>query len=264
MTQERLLKLLDNPELLSTISYEELKTAALSYPYAHNLRYLLALKARQDDHPDADRTLVTAAVYSLDRKQLFLLMAPKQLAPQPVGILMEEAVLELKPIAAVQRELQALAPQTRTEEPVPDNRTLKETTIPAPTVPKPAGEVPPPVVSEEKTAEPEMPEPQKMPFAQPFAVWIGNFNPPVLDSSAAIQPEKTLPGNDIPATPALSAHDLAERSVAENRDVISETLARLLAKQGYRDKAVNMYERLCLAFPDKSAYFAAEIEKLKK
>ena len=62
----------------------------------------------------------------------------------------------------------------------------------------------------------------------------------------------------------MSAQELAERSVAENKDVISETLARLLAKQGYRDKAINMYERLCLAFPEKSPYFAAEIEKLKK
>ena len=65
-------------------------------------------------------------------------------------------------------------------------------------------------------------------------------------------------------SPRSVAQELAERSVAENKDVISETLARLLAKQGYRDKAIAMYERLGLAFPEKSSFFAAEIDKLKK
>ena len=65
--------------------------------------------------------------------------------------------------------------------------------------------------------------------------------------------------------PARSvAQSLAERSVAENKDVISETLARLLAKQGYRDKAIVMYERLALSFPEKSSFFAAKIKELKK
>ena len=256
MTQERFLKLLDNPDLLSAISYEELKTAALSYPYAHNLRYLLALKARQDDHPDAGRALVTAAVYSLDRRQLFLLTAPKQLAPQPVSIVTEEAVLELKPIASVRRELQALAPQPRAEE-----AGAKEAAAPPP-APKPSEDVAETRTPGEKTAAPEIKEQPKIPFSQPFAIWIGNFNPPVLDAPAP-KTEEAAP-EKAPHAPAVSAQELAERSVAENKDVISETLARLLAKQGYRDKAINMYERLCLAFPEKSPYFAAEIEKLKK
>ncbi|MBK7936483.1 MAG: hypothetical protein IPJ82_05095 [Lewinellaceae bacterium] len=262
MTQERFLKLLDNPDLLSTISYEELKTTALSYPYAHNLRYLLALKARQDEHPDADRALVTASVYSLDRKQLFLLTAPKQLAPQPLNITVEELVLELKPIESVQRELQALAPQPRVEEAAPPE--AKEGVVSVP-LPEATPEIVLPLETVEKKAVPETPEGHKLTLNQPFVAWISKFNPPVLEQ---VEPVTTIPvvpteEEDV-ATAGLSAHELAERSVAENKDVISETLARLLAKQGYRDKAIRMYERLCLAFPEKDAYFAAEIEKLKK
>ena len=48
LTKERLIRLLENPELLTSISFEELKTLALAYPYAHNLRYLLAIKAQQE------------------------------------------------------------------------------------------------------------------------------------------------------------------------------------------------------------------------
>ena len=58
--------------------------------------------------------------------------------------------------------------------------------------------------------------------------------------------------------------DIAKKSVKENEDIISETLAELLAKQGSRKKAIQMYERLSLIFPEKSTFFAEKIEKLKK
>lgn len=45
--------------------------------------------------------------------------------------------------------------------------------------------------------------------------------------------------------------------------VITETLAELLANQGQIDKAISMYQRLTLIFPDKSSFFAAKIKKLK-
>jgi len=37
-----------------------------------------------------------------------------------------------------------------------------------------------------------------------------------------------------------------------------------MEKQGHIDKAIEMYEKLSLINPEKSAYFAALIEKLKK
>ena len=58
--------------------------------------------------------------------------------------------------------------------------------------------------------------------------------------------------------------DIAKKSIENSDDIISETLAELLAKQGSRKKAIQMYERLSLIFPEKSAFFAAKIEKLKK
>lgn len=55
---------------------------------------------------------------------------------------------------------------------------------------------------------------------------------------------------------------LAEESVQENEEVISETLANLYVQQGLIDKAVDMYDKLSLKFPEKSVYFAAKIEEL--
>ena len=58
-------------------------------------------------------------------------------------------------------------------------------------------------------------------------------------------------------------HELAAKSIEENDDMISETLADILAWQGNYKKSIDMYERLCLLIPEKSDYFAAKIEKLR-
>lgn len=55
-----------------------------------------------------------------------------------------------------------------------------------------------------------------------------------------------------------------EESLEEDPNIVSETLAMIYAEQGCLDKAVRMYEILKLHFPEKSCYFAAQIEKLQK
>ncbi len=44
----------------------------------------------------------------------------------------------------------------------------------------------------------------------------------------------------------------------------TETLAQIYADQGYPEQAAQIYSQLSLRFPEKSVYFAALIEKLKK
>ena len=58
-------------------------------------------------------------------------------------------------------------------------------------------------------------------------------------------------------------HELAARSLEEDGEMVSETLADLLVWQGKTTKAMEMYLKLSLAFPDKSGYFAAKIETIK-
>lgn len=58
------------------------------------------------------------------------------------------------------------------------------------------------------------------------------------------------------AVQTFAAHSI------ESRDVVTETMAEVLAKQGMRDGAKAVYEKLLLLNPDKRAYFAAKIEQL--
>lgn len=47
------------------------------------------------------------------------------------------------------------------------------------------------------------------------------------------------------------------------KEIITEAMAEVWAKQGHREKAVAIYEKLSLLNPSKSSYFAARIEALK-
>jgi hypothetical protein len=48
-----------------------------------------------------------------------------------------------------------------------------------------------------------------------------------------------------------------------NTEVFTESMAEVLIKQDKKDKAIEMYNKLSLINPSKSAYFAAKIESIK-
>lgn len=71
--------------------------------------------------------------------------------------------------------------------------------------------------------------------------------------------------------PAELAHNLEmEKAVAETaktsnetREILTETMAEVLIKQGQVDKAIQLLIKLSFLNPEKSSYFAAKIEQLK-
>jgi tetratricopeptide (TPR) repeat protein len=78
---------------------------------------------------------------------------------------------------------------------------------------------------------------------------------------------KRLPLSEITKTVNANAEQkveqLAEHSL-ESREVLTEAMAEVWEKQGNMEKAIEIYNKLSLLDPPKSAYFAAKIEDLKK
>ncbi len=58
--------------------------------------------------------------------------------------------------------------------------------------------------------------------------------------------------------------DIAAPSIEENEALMTETLANIHIKQKHYHKAITIFEKLSLKYPEKSIYFAARIKEMER
>ncbi|NOT37731.1 MAG: hypothetical protein HOP11_10180 [Saprospiraceae bacterium] len=103
--------------------------------------------------------------------------------------------------------------------------------------------------------------------ASDFHLWLKNIPASPIANKSKIKAEPNNPSsvpigskNEPSSVPVSSKFTTVEPTIMAP---ISETLASLLAQQGYVREAKAMYEKLTIQFPEKKAIFAALIDKLK-
>ncbi len=109
MNAENFADYLNDYSKLYQLSYEELKSLVLQYPYCSNLHYLLVEKSQLDQHKDLEQNIRTASFYSQDRATLRRILQKLQVvARQMESFELAEDYLELKDLSAVEQEVESL------------------------------------------------------------------------------------------------------------------------------------------------------------
>ncbi|MBS1557753.1 MAG: hypothetical protein JST69_03415 [Bacteroidetes bacterium] len=83
----------------------------------------------------------------------------------------------------------------------------------------------------------------------------------IIDQFIKAQPTISRPQ---PTAKPEKDSDLSEPGNQFSESIVSETLVEILLKQGKKEKAIEALKKLIWKFPQKKAYFAAQIEELRK
>jgi hypothetical protein len=96
-----------------------------------------------------------------------------------------------------------------------------------------------------------------------FYEWLEELREPNDDKVIKPKIRKSKAKLTKEAQEIANAKTAAENSLKLGEEIVSETLARLLARQGHKEEAIEMYQKLIVKYPEKGATFAAALEKLK-
>lgn len=275
MNRDVLLNYMRKPSLLAGATLADLETITRDYPFAAftHLLYIKAL-AEQNSILYHEKLKFTAA-HVADRSVLYYLLNGPLSAGSPAAVPPQPIIRQDKPEP---RSDEPVTRDTSANESGLDDLILKVKKLASADYPDYSG-LPEKIQKlqeehrqrvldiarvylEVRPASTELPEEIKP--VEPISPKEPSQKPTEKKQELIEKFIESAPSMPKPKKDFFSAVNMAQSSTVDREDVVSETLATIYLRQGNISKALKIYQRLCLIIPEKSAYFAAQIEKIKQ
>lgn len=296
MNTEKLLNYINHPNTLNAYSLDEIQRLVQLFPYSQNVQLLYLFNLSNNQDIRFSEQLQKTATYASDRgllkKQLEALKEPVFEAVENVELPKESK--QEKPIVA-KPEQTSFEPEQETQraESIEDNKP-KEKEVELPLIPS-SSEHEKLVYNKVSEAEPledlvsernrirskaELLQRVKDRLNEIEEAQGGSKEKDLSEKDRAerekeapIQNKLDLINRFIQVEPSISRPEksaffdpdvAAQESVFEDGAFVTETLAKIYCDQGNYKKAIEIYQILSLNNPEKSSYFAAQIQELEK
>lgn len=270
MNKDAFYAALDAPSAITPQFVDQLASTIRQFPYFHAGWMLLAKGLSVTGSVHFPTTLRQASIHVWDRGSLYWLVHNRfDKLPLPVR--------QNQPLPETLAEPQQAAP---TESRQPDSPTLQPVMPLASALPDDDYELEletPSPAAEAYNIEDLGPQLCRPDERYSFSDWLEYASQLQTVTRQEAQPKKRgmdlidkfLSEDDEHISPPTSrsasfdAHKIEEDSVRENDDILTETLASIYIKQKQYAKAINIFKKLSLKYPEKSGYFAARISDIE-
>jgi tetratricopeptide (TPR) repeat protein len=240
MDIKKLTRLFEHPEAIDNEDVSTLLEIVKEFPYFTAGQVLLAVGMTRDGHKDAMIQLRKAAAMAPDRNVLRKLCTqlPDEYVATSEDVDNQKVIIPEKTILIPEIDLGGTSEDLNREVALLEEKkkTLDELMA----------------IIENKISELEKAkkEPKKEEKKLSKAEIIDKF---IAENPSISRPKQEF-FNPISA---------AQESVIDQENIVSETLATIYENQGYFEKAISIYEKLKLKYPEKSIIFAGRINALK-
>jgi hypothetical protein len=243
-------------------TYEnELKEVTISYPYFQTAQILFALSLKSSEDYRFSNQIRKTSIQTYDRKALWHLLNAEN---KSISNEIEEKKIEIVLEKIIVKDL-------------PENLGLLHEEDNKKTVTEPPETS---QLKEEEKMDPEDDTFKKENSFHTFSEWLQlqkagnnlNVQKDAIKKTDNPQDSNELIEKFIQTEPRISKPTkatffspqvMAQKSIEDNDEIVSETLANIYAAQGDIQRAMKVYKKLGLLNPEKSAYFAALIKKLE-